>query len=83
MSIETVEGPRTDYVKGICERDLKSTPILHTKLNELKEEAFEIEVYPSKSDILAIQERIAKQIGPKESEIRAVFAEALHISRRT
>jgi len=79
MSIETVEGPRTEYVRGICERDLVSAPTLHTKLHELSEEAFENGVYPSKSDILAIQDRIAKQLGPQEAEIRTVFAESLGI----
>ena len=83
MSIETAEGPREQEVKEICEHDLKSSWTLRSKLEELSEEAFEKGVYPSKSDILAVQERIAAQLGPEENDVRAFFAETLRTPRRT
>ena len=82
MSIETAEGPREREVKEICEHDLKSSWTLRNKLEELSDEAFEKGVYPSKSDILAVQERLAVHLGPKETEIRDVFAEALRTPGR-
>ena len=82
MSIETLEGPRAEKMKDRCERDLKSSWTLTSSLQELSEEAYEKGVYPSKSDILEIQGRIASQIGPDEGKIRTVFAETLRIPGR-
>lgn len=82
MSIETLEGPRAEEMKDFCERELKSSWTLTSRLQELSEEAYEKGVYPSKSDILEIQGRIASQIGPDEEKIRTVFAETLRIPGR-
>ena len=81
ITIATVDGPRKATIMEERNGYLKSLPKYFDRLSEFSEKAFESRLYPSKPEILALQDRLSKNLGSDENALRTVFAEATRSQR--
>lgn len=81
ITIETIDGPRKLNITEERNGYLKSLPRYFDRLSEFSKKAFEGGLYPSKPEILALQDRLSKNLGSDENALRTVFAESVHSQR--
>jgi hypothetical protein len=81
IAIRTVDGPRATQVKDNRNSYLMEAPQYRDRVSELSGAVLSKGFYPTREDIMIVQERMSKRLSSNQKALKQVFAEQLLVRR--